>query len=653
LLRGAEWSEDAKAAALPGQLAILSKQLMQDAHIPPHAAVERQAVVVRDLLDPPIGNDRGDDGAASMLRRAKLAPLPVGAAGSGADGRHTLMSGALCKLTRARECMLEQAASLRASYSPSAAPVVPSTAVSQGTRAQMLSLLRSADPASTSAWEAAGRLHSSLMAELQALSAQMAEAEHRMSTQLAAVVGALLGERAEEATTALAECERARTAAADASDKRAGLWARVQCVARLVELLGLAQEGSAREDAEHRSSSDLLANAVTALTAATASLKANSSGTTVPASVAITAGGSSTLEQALQSAIDAMREREAVTPRDKSVLENSALALESRAAQTHEVLCVLALALHHEHSPGLAPAGAPRSASTMLVRTVLCGEMLPSYLLSFGGSGSDAQLHRLDPHGWVSDSRGRVNGRAPAALCSLLWPPTKTATTAPPPEPPTGDDAFDALLPSAMRAFALCASAQLASHAHAKSRGDAFAEAASTLLYALRVLLKGKPAAIAMPRVPPAPSVLTPAEAEKLVELVAGALVALPTEQAMTPQPSLVGCVLLLLTHHERCRRAGPHSAQLQPLAHRLCVELTTGHADETHAAQLHLLSLVLPLLPDCSNFGAASQLMTAVLHAPSTHCSALLPALLRLVGRPSLALELLEAGLARATPVV
>ena len=385
-----------------------------------------------------------------------------------------------------------------------------------------------------------------------------------------------------------------------------------------------------------------------------ASLSSYSSSSQVSFATA-TASGSAQV-QALSAAVGALLSVESQSSPSGGAVDDVALALESRAAHVHEVICVLALALDHERSPGVSLGGAPKSAATMLVRTLRAGDAPRSFLLSFGGGGSEAHLRRLDPHGWYSDSKGAVGQSATLALCALLWP------TAPAPQrgQPSSGSAWHTMLPGAQRSLALSMAGQLAAHAHAKSGSASFAESAAILLSTLRALLithsvgGGVPAATW--RVPTPPSLLSAEDESHLLSLVASALVALPAKQAPMAQPpdahtSLLGCALQLLMHRSRHARADPMPVEaLYPLAQQISLSLPAERGQETLPSSISVLSFILPAMPAASVDGMATQLMVAVVHAQPPNCYPLLPALLRVVGAPRLAAELLGSGLVCAT---
>ena len=110
----------------------------------------------------------------------------------------------------------------------------------------------------------------------------------------------------------------------------------------------------------------------------------------------------------------------------------------------------------------------------------------------------------------------------------------------------------------------------LTSHAHAKSGGESIADAAKTLLHALRFLLGDRAAAVGGPsessaRLASSTAVLlTPDDGALMLQHVANALAALPAQQAPALLSPLLGCVCLLLTHH--CRTTVTSRANEAPL---------------------------------------------------------------------------------------
>jgi hypothetical protein len=330
--------------------------------------------------------------------------------------------------------------------------------------------------------------------------------------------------------------------------------------------------------------------------------------------------------------------------------EEEALALESRAAQIHEVASVLALALHHESTPTHAICGMPHAASTLLVRITPGPICSRSYLTSFAG---DEHMRRLDPHGWYSDAAGNLVEQAPQPLCMLLWPPSLSASATPCSPAPSG--MWSSRLPSALRKLVLCLSNQLAVNSLAQLHSAGCHDAAGLLLSLLRFLL-GESS-----RVGGFSRGLDSGDAAHILVLVAQAVLSVPPSKAPGLSTCLLGCLLILLDHSrswakDAFRNASP--SKMDSLSARLVLELSSHAADPTHLALcMNVISHLLLLSTKHSGFmtiatahEAAVRTMDAVLRE-AAHDAALemsLPCLLRIVSAPSLAGQLLDTGLVR-----
>lgn len=610
--RGTQWQEDAAAASLPEQLAALSRQLRQDVALPPPVATELRARAGFELLD------SGTGSAAEILKKLVATPMSMRRDGSENDERHRLMGEALCKLARARESMLQEGVALRASCA----------SAQRGSGAERRALLVwLAEASRTDGWAAAERVHKSLAAELEEVTASIAEQEDVIRMESTKAVEELLRDhRLEAAACALAECNRAMLDVAVSIKMRSELWARVQCCARVIELVRIPQD----DDAD-------AGEVVAALLMATAALQPTVG---LPAT---SPSGSSSLEGALAAAVKALLSCE-VSVQENEGKDAFAQKLEARAAQVHEVMCVVALALHHERTA--AVPGVRQSSSTMLVRSACLGEAQPSFFLSFGSSDPEKQIS-IGPHGWCT--MGASAQRAPPHLCALLWPVAPSALASA--RPASDSTTWHTMLPAALRAFALDAAREVAKQSSIDSAGEAFAVTAATLLRTLRALLKSSSTMCEAPSARPfePTSPLVSADGVELLSCIATALASQPLKASSIARDSLVGSMILLLAHQSRC---WPQSVlpteHLQRLAQHLCLDMAADRSQQLSPPKLGLLAQLLPVLSGHRVEGAATRLMSTILHAPFPHSWPLLPALLRVANATYIAEEMLGAGLVR-----
>ena len=608
--RSTSWSEDEKVTTLTCQFATLSKQLLRAADISP-VVTEHQARVVSDLLASSAGS------AMQMIQR-RITAQPKSAPTTGEhNDRHALMGCVLSKLARARECLLQQAAILHAWR-------LQSQRASRTERRADLRLIASAELATPGAWAAAGRVHASLATELKVVAAHIAEREDAVRVDTGDAVERLLDERMTEASYALAECQRATADSVDANCIRSLLSARVQCCARVLEFFQSGKDGAAMS--------------VEALANSTASLQSAVGSPTPPI-----LGQSPS--QVLATAASALMACEVESSHKVDPSEDLALALQNRAAQVHEVMCVLALTLHHERTAGVLLTGARPTPAT-LVRSPCSGEMHPSFFPVLGNA-SDTTLHPLDQSGRCMERE--VAKRSPPGLCAILWPAPAPDVSA---LPSLDNSAWQTFLPSALRSFALNAAASLGECLPTTGIEQYFAETAACVLQSLIVLLKspsGTLLPVARLRLSIPPSLLSSTDGAQLLRLLASTLSSLPAACNSMAHASLMGSVVLLLSYHSRywSQMALPTSL-LQHLAQKLCgFAFLMGRRPESSTVLLAFLSRLLSLISPRIE-GAATRLMVKALDSTSWHELSLLPSLLRLVTIPCIAEELVQGGLVR-----
>ena len=569
-------------------------------------------------------------GAAQLLKMAAAASMPNG---EGSEPvRHELMSDALLQLACAREAIMQQATA--ACDRPSES----SGSTSSTERASLLNWLASSAPVtSTSAWNAAERVHASLSEQLSTMKVPLVVGAGDRTSQVhrsqvhrpwpiftikpashaLQVCDALLAERLDESVALLAESSQERSQKSGYADARSMLWTRVHCAARLLEMTGWLEDVDAPA-----------ANAAKAsLASAIATLDGNGKHIMANDATGLVREAARVLLQYEASKTSSVVEK---------AQENAALV--ARSSNVHEVMCVLALALHHERSTASHAPGAPHAASTLLVRTTDRPASIRSFFTSFTGG---SHLRRLDPHGWFSDAQGRLVERAPRALCDVLWPPSCAGARVP------GDTAktwSERLLP-AFRSLAISLTHQLSKHAVMDA--DRCAEAAGILLIVLRTIIPQR-------RPMSHPCILSEDDTEALLVGTAQALQALPSKSVPALNPALLSSLLLLLSPSSPTISLATRR-ELHKLIPQLSLDLAAlsagGHSLVMPA---NVLARLLPLSnPSPTMISAAKGLVEVVLggRAHSAQLVTILPSLLALVKEPMIASELVNAGMVMPSP--
>ena len=630
---GTVWSEEPATSSLPEQLLLLATQVESGSGTSLQM-FEQEALSTRDYLDTDQSTIAGNSavgrtvkahkeggGAAQLLQQAAAAPSSDGAGAK----RQELMGEALSRLACARESLLHQAYALRQHGT------LPSSSKLSSMRQKLLHSLRSCDATSARAWELAGNVHESLAEELLQLDSDAADVGQGAGSAAHKVVDALIAERLDAATHALADRQQSRSDTTHTSSD--SLRARALCSSKLIDLLRMLQAGG---------ETDL---GVTALASAITTLLKDDSRT---AALGGSGASAQTVGAAVNAAVDALLgcESKSVQGDDNHVSDDQALVLESRAAHVHEVMRVLSIALHHERTAHVSMPSAPRTASTLLVRTLggrNAGEGKPSFLLSFVGASPSTLTRQLDPHGWYSKEDGAVTERAPQALCRLLWPAAshvRSNSNVPYSDALHSHNEWQCGLPSALRALLVNLSEQLVSCARGNGPESTLAEAAAIVLCALRKLLQPRPRSARI-RQPP-PGLLSNDDLIKILPLLTETLVAAPGKHGA--QASLVRALILVLSHAE-IDGSDVQRVQMGALVLTLLPRVTT----DTDA--LVALSLLLQYATPEWKSTAATELMKAVLHQPISQSTLTLPSLLRVAGTPALACEILDAGLVRPAP--
>ena len=555
--------------------------------------------------------------------------------------RHKHMHFALVQLACARESMAQQAMALRESFTPEEYP--QSTPASTD-RAALLRWLETAVLSSPAAWNAAQKVHSSLLMQLQRVRARAATAEQSLAAGVAKVIDALVNKRLDDCVAALSECQQHR---ADAKEPASVLGARLEVSSRLFNLLNsfqgsdVAYQGAAEADQLNSAVQALERAPAEAAEAAAEPTAASSAGTAASAASAASAA----VRALLAREESHLAQQRRISTKTKSMA--AAEALEKRAAQVQEVMAVLALALHHEQT---SPKGAGRSASTLEVCTSGC-----SFIISLSGG---QQKRHLDPHGWFSDTEGRLIERAPQALRALLWPSSMVFT----------DMVFTdgELFNRALLALVLSLCEGLSSHVLADPSGTRCYQAATLLLASLRFLCRADncgPGAEVPGRMGGYRCLLDGRDAVIAVKLrdgIAQALLAAFPERVSALSTSLLCSLLQLLglirsfdeTKEEELG-LGRESvcAALDDLVPRLTLSLSSagvrgGLQGAPLAVRVGILAHLLPATQPINTPMATRGLMDAVLGRSVGLVPSLLPSLLALVATSHLADELLSAGL-------
>jgi len=550
--------------------------------------------------------------------------------------RHKHMHFALAQLACARGSMAQQAMALRASRTPEEAP---QSSPASTDRAALLRWLETAALSSPAAWNAAQKVHSSLLMQLRRVRARAATAEQSLAAGVAKVIDALVNKRFDECVAALSECQQHR---ADAKEPASVLGARLEVSSRLFNLLnsfqasGLADQGAAEADPSRQAAMVSLNSAVQALERAAAEAMAAAE---PPASTAGTAASAAlaAVRALLAREESHLEQQQRILTKSKS--EDAAAALDRRAAHVQEVMAVLALALHHEQA---SPKGSGSSASTLKVCTT-GPPMRCSFLISLSGG---QHKRRLDPHGWFSDTEGRLIERAPQALCAILWP-SSMGPVAP------GDDPR---LHRALRALVLSLGEGLASHVLTDPSGSRCYAAATILLASLRLLCRAE-------RCGPGGMVgsmclLDGRDAVKLRDGIAQALLGAFPERVSPLSTSLLCSLLQLLGSIrsldetlEEDLGLGRESvcAALDELVPRVTLSLSSaGLQGEPLAVRVGILAHLLPATQPVNTPMATRGILDAIQGRSKSigHVPSLLPSLLALVATSHLADELLSAGL-------